>query len=57
MLQACFSIISKEGMVCKGERIRIAVKHTTLSRVVIWPLRLNPAMDCARDERISGERD
>jgi hypothetical protein len=27
----------------------------TLSRVVIWSSLINPAMDCVRDERISGE--
>jgi len=31
------------------------MKCVTLCRVVIWSLLINPAMDCARDERISGE--
>ena len=31
------------------------MKCATLSRVVIWSSFINPAMDCARDERISGK--
>src|SRR5262249_35295049 len=30
---------------------------TTFSRVVIWSSRINPDMDCVRDERIIGESD
>jgi hypothetical protein len=41
----------------RGERIRVAIQYATLSRVVIWSSLINPAMDCARDEQISGESD
>ena len=33
----------------------MAMKCAALSRVVIWSSLINPAMDCARDERITGE--
>jgi hypothetical protein len=54
MLQACFSIISKERVLRKSERIH---ECATLSRVVIWPSLIKPVMDCVRDERIIGESD
>src|SRR6476646_8029995 len=37
----------------EGSASVVAMKCATLSRVVIWSSLINPAMDCARDERIS----
>ena len=39
----------------RRERICVAMKCATLSRVVIWSSFINPAMDCARDERITAK--
>src|SRR5262245_33338949 len=52
MLQACFSIISNEGALCKRERTFVAISARTAPEVVIWPSLINPVMDCVRDERI-----
>ena len=40
---------------CKSGAHSGSDKCVTLSRVVIWSSLINPAMDCVRDERISGE--
>jgi hypothetical protein len=50
-------IISEEGALRKkGEHLcRDEMRGVLL--VVLWPTLINPAMDCARDERISGESD
>src|SRR5215469_3565757 len=57
MLQACFSIISKERALCKKGAHPYYEECPTSSRGVIWSSRINPVMDSVRDERISGEND
>src|SRR5262249_32081660 len=57
MLQACFSIISKERALCKTGAHTGCHEFATSSRVVIWSAPMNPVMDSVRDERISGESD
>src|SRR5437868_13390232 len=47
-------IISKERVLCKRVAHQCGDECATLSRVVIWSSLLRPAMDCVRNERISG---
>src|SRR4029077_19964286 len=53
--QAWLCIIPKEGALCKkgAHLCRDEMRDSLPS--VIWSSFINPAMDCARDERISGE--
>ena len=50
-------IISEEGALRKKGEHLCRDECAASSPVVLWLTLVNPAMDCARDERISGESD